>query len=367
MLQLLQHKESQIDGRPFQGVVNLNPVEISSEIQNFDTNVNIFFMTVFHELMHIICISSSLFSSWINPSTGKPYGNDLPFKSVKANQRNVNILHTPVIHQWASHRFGVDEFWDGVPSGLEMEDEGGGGTAGSHPEQTIYYPDVMVGIEAYDQKITELAFIMMEDSGWYEVDYRATQFNPYGFGPSIGQSNLTNFPNSPPQIGFPDHYICRTNFSKPRCIWNYRGFGYCFGHPSNCLGGDKQSNYCRYPEYYDPLSTGYISDFPTVPAVVPYPFKTKHCLLDRNIFNFTFEFESRGTSSFCHETIDDDFGACIETRCNDNGSLTLISNLTRKSVVCRYNGEIVKLDNFSIRCSNPVHICGIIKYENLSH
>jgi hypothetical protein len=104
------------------------------------------------------------------------------------------------LQKWVQKRFGIINFSSTVPAGLEIELEGGSGTAGSHPEQTLYFSDLMAGVISSEVKITELTFVAMLDSGWYDVDFRGTQRLIFGYGPSIGENILTTFPMEPPQL-----------------------------------------------------------------------------------------------------------------------------------------------------------------------
>ena len=49
-----------------------------------------------------------------------------------------------------------------------MENEGGGGSAGSHWERTVIYNEYMVGIiPKFDSIFTRFTFNLFKDTGWY--------------------------------------------------------------------------------------------------------------------------------------------------------------------------------------------------------
>jgi hypothetical protein len=112
----------------------------------------------------------------------------------------------------AIERFGEDG-WH------ELEDGGGSGTQYGHPEQTIYWSDYMVGYSESNQKITELTFVCLLDSGRYDVDFRGTQRNIFGLGASIGKNTLTRFGIEPSQLVFPSHYISKDDFEDEYVNW----------------------------------------------------------------------------------------------------------------------------------------------------
>jgi hypothetical protein len=246
---------------------------------------------------------------------------------------------------------------------LILEDDGGDGTSGSHPEQTFFYPDVMVGFSDYDQRITELTFVAMLDSGWYNVDFRGATYLEYGIGPSFGSNHLINFFDLPPQKGFPDHYICKKDFEKSGCNWNYRGHGACSGNKVSC--SSSSSKFCKSKEYYDPLDLGYESTLETDAAVVRRFSPEQYCGTNDYTYKSSSigysKIESRGKYSFCHLSLFDS-GLCIKTQCLDDGTLKLFST-TGETAICKYEGQSVELNLMKVFCSNPIHICGIIHYE----
>jgi hypothetical protein len=52
---------------------------------------------------------------------------------------------------------------------------------------------------------------------------------------------------------------------------------------------------------------------------------------------------------------------CIDTFCNQDGTLTLKDS--DNVAICSVAGESVTLGSRTIICSNPVHICGIIEHD----
>ena len=76
------------------------------------------------------------------------------------------FLNTPAARRVAEKHFGP-----GVP-GIEIERQGGGGTARHHLEKRAFMNDFMsadAGIE--DVVYSEFVLAALEDSGWYDIDY----------------------------------------------------------------------------------------------------------------------------------------------------------------------------------------------------
>jgi hypothetical protein len=94
-----------------------------------------FFTVVFHELMDVLGFLSDLIPRWRDKSTGKRYPTSIQtfYKSQKFGKTS-KILHTLSIRGFMTERVGLSEFPPGVP----IDDGGGAGTAGSHPEARVY-------------------------------------------------------------------------------------------------------------------------------------------------------------------------------------------------------------------------------------
>ena len=55
--------------------------------------------------------------------------------------------------------------------GVELENQGGSGTDGSHWEERIMAGDFMIGEDLDEYVISPMSLALMEDSGWYQVNY----------------------------------------------------------------------------------------------------------------------------------------------------------------------------------------------------
>lgn len=55
--------------------------------------------------------------------------------------------------------------------GAAMQDEGGDGSQGSHFERSIFMDEFMTASGAPEQYVTDFTFALLEDTGFYKVDY----------------------------------------------------------------------------------------------------------------------------------------------------------------------------------------------------
>ena len=162
--------------------------------------------------MHIFGISLSLYSTWINPETGKAYGNDFKWSSFTKDGKEFLVIHTPKAHEFAARRWGSENFTENVPAGIEVEDGGGSGTAHSHPETRVFFPDIMSPVSSGASKFTELSLALLEDSGWYEVHDKYVEECEWGNIPNFGTMNPSDYP---------EHYFCsEETMHQQQCFYD---------------------------------------------------------------------------------------------------------------------------------------------------
>ncbi len=52
---------------------------------------------------------------------------------------------------------------------LELEDDKGSATAGSHWEERIMAGEIMFGMDSTEATLSEMTLALLEDSGWYKT------------------------------------------------------------------------------------------------------------------------------------------------------------------------------------------------------
>ena len=142
--------------RPILGVVELN-----TAIDTFTKNHIIFISNLLlHEISHVLAFNSDLF----------PYFNKLPnlqqaVSDIEINGIKRQFLSTPKVVEKAMQHFNTDLL------GVELEDQGGSDTAGSHWEARIMLGDYMIGVDYPEIVISDITLAVFEDSNWYKVNY----------------------------------------------------------------------------------------------------------------------------------------------------------------------------------------------------
>ena len=149
-------------GRPIIGIVNINRNVDYSKINSKEYFQSI----IIHEFTHILGFLGSFFKDI--------YHN--VFTSIdKFNITRAYINSTKVV-EVARKYFNCSDL-----EGVELEDYGGSGTAGSHWEARILLGDYMNGI-IYPEElvISEFTLALLEDSGYYKANYYTGGLMRYG-------------------------------------------------------------------------------------------------------------------------------------------------------------------------------------------
>lgn len=195
-------QEAALD-RPIAGHANLCPESISTKPQELETLLS----TVKHEILHALGFSVSLYAFFRDedgnprtqrkPDTGKPYldeklqlhkwSSSTIRKIVRekwsvrggAVRREIDMMVTPRVVEEVRNHFDCPEL-----EGAELEDQGGEGTALTHWEKRILENEAMTGTHTQNPVFSRITLALMEDSGWYKVNY--SMATPLSWGKGLG-------------------------------------------------------------------------------------------------------------------------------------------------------------------------------------
>jgi hypothetical protein len=91
------------------------------------------------------------------------------------------VIRSPKVLAHAREYFKCPKL-DGVP----VEDDGGSGSAGSHWEKVVLGNEIMVPNVTANLVVSKFTLKLMEDSGWYQVNYNMAE--PFFWGIRAGCS-----------------------------------------------------------------------------------------------------------------------------------------------------------------------------------
>jgi hypothetical protein len=224
-------------------------------------------------------VSSSCFENYHPRNSNTPFENIFCNLHDTATGKNHTFLITPHAHEFAVQQWGSETFKAGsksCPAGIELEDGGGHGSAGSHPESRIAYSDVMVHVAMqYDigpfQRFTPLTMAILLDTGFYDIDYRKVQPLIWGNKETNGGKHIENFVMGIPEYVFPQQYIRVLNKDAyaDHCGFDFKFIGgsillnvssaqnfNCKGSTYNDLPQSKA--YCAAEKFYNPQGNMFV-------------------------------------------------------------------------------------------------------------
>ena len=165
------------NSRPLIGVVNINR-DIDYTIEN---SLQYFQTTILHEFIHILGFSNSFFQEKLNVYIKNDiYGKERFY------------LSSPKLLEVAIKYYNCSQI-----DGVELEEFGGNGTAGSHWEERILLGEIMNGVVyPEEQVLSEFTLAVLEDTRFYEVKYYTGGLMQYGRNKGCDFLNLKCLNNS---------------------------------------------------------------------------------------------------------------------------------------------------------------------------
>jgi len=365
-------------GRPIQGFIVINPSTIPSSIESENSENRYFFSVCFHELMHALGFSSYFFPKWINRDTGFQWGSKFPLKEYTHPSypgKVFNLLTTPMARKYAEKRWNRTEFTPGVPMGVEIEEKGGSGTAGSHVKGRTFFNEVMVGMIITPFRISDLMLSLLEDMGWYVCNWSYVEPLAWGAGESMGQPPIKDFPIAPPVVDakvFPRHYLCDpSESSKYVCSYDFSASALCLPYTyRDCSSPSaRDQDFCSAKSFYDPYNkfvsgTSSVHDYMLMKATT-----TKLVCIDQTMSQRIDNYENSmtfGKESMCTMIKSSKSGyvsekpGCYRMRCEDNRTDIVYIETLSGNVTCTTKGENkVVSSSLTIICPDPILICNM--------
>ena len=231
--------------RPFAGIINFCPEVVKPTVDPLaivsDQD------TALHEITHVLGFNSDLYSLFrdengsprtprcpdapgctltdqdglppTDPSSGLYITSNSTVLPSARRGAPISFLVTPAVQRVAREYFACPD----VP-GAELENDGDKGSAGSHFEKRALFNELMnpSRTPSYRLVLSNFTLAVLEDSGWYAVDYAAAD-PAFKFGRGLGCGFLDT-DCSGAGAGFP-YCLPGQGFG---CSFDQSGFGKCF-------------------------------------------------------------------------------------------------------------------------------------------
>ena len=171
--------ENSPNGRPTAGHANFGPNQLSTDPAVRHNQV----ATAIHEIMHAMAFHEGKFSQFVFPGTNTRRTGTVVTYNERGSSR-IKKINTPKVLEKIKEHFAQADCDAWQTPGGELEDDGGGGTAGSHWEKRVFMNEVMTGsVNAnWPAVVSPITLALFEDSGWYTVDYDMADRLHWGAG-----------------------------------------------------------------------------------------------------------------------------------------------------------------------------------------
>ena len=324
------------------GLGNILAGTVVVNVPNFsDNSMEEWIANIVHEMSHLLGFSSGQFDNW-RDSSGNLYASDQVKKQVTVRGVEKSVLLTPNLLEKAKKAFNCSTI-----EGVELEDAGGSGTAGSHWDKRIMMNDYMTAFIPSDGIFSDVTLALFQDTGWYSVNYTLAQ-TPY-FGRNAGCGFFDNKCLSNEKT-VNESMWCDKD-SKWGCDFFALNKGGCsmknyssslpasmqYFSTSAVLGGkDQYNDYCPY---HMPLTNGKCRGGG---AATTFTFTNSHEVIGQNSRCFVSTLMKKPNKVSASTTV---YAACYEVlSCNSTRVTVKVGNET---VYCPYDGSNITLSGWN--------------------
>jgi hypothetical protein len=311
---------------------------------------------VIHELTHALGFASNLYPLYTKDDGTSYAASEVTGTDVKRG-KSVSMITLPKVVAEGQAAYACASL-----TGIELEDAGGAGTAGSHWEKRILYNEYMVGDIGPTEKVfSRITLALFDSTGWYQVDY--SHSNNLLWGAGEGCSFLDQKCVISGVAQFPE--FCDDSASK--CTFNHMHGGYCsivsyssalplyfqyFASP-NVGGVDFLADYCPYVDRY---SNRNCRDLGTQPNLVIDAYGEEVCL-DCRCVEGTFLKDNYVANDSIH-------ASCVRVQSCDSTKATL--KVGDATVDCPFTGGVVTIPGFqgTLTCPDSDVLCAEFQCAN---
>lgn len=317
--------------KPRAGIVYINS-NLNFKKPNSETYLK---LLLFHELTHILVFDYDLYNYYIG------YNGISPILQKEVNGMVRNLIATRKVVEVARKHFACDSL-----EGVELENQGGIGSAGVHWEGRIMMGDYMISMNYPEIVISDITLALFEDSGWYFPHYYTGGLFKFGKGEGCSFLNKRCIVNNVPRFS---NEFCNQK-DKAYCFNSLTAIGTCYLQDrrglnsiyryfsdDGKLGGFRPADYC--PVTYSESKKAYFIN---------------HCRIGING-------TSGGTSDNSLCFYNNDEATCAEVTCNENNDGYVVK-VGDKVIRCESGGGIVE----GFNCPSYKFVCtGTVFCNNL--
>ena len=318
--------------QPIAGIVKIN-----KNLSSKNTNFNYYMKTLlFHEISHVLAYHPYIFQ----------YKNLISTKTIDGEK--YYYISSPKVIEKAKRHFGCDNI-----KGVQLENDGGDGTSGSHWDSRYMLGDYMMASDYSDVVLSDISLALFEDTGFYKVNYYTGGLFRFGKNQGCSFFEKKCLYNQGQNTIFPNDF-CNEN-GKEFCSSSHLSKGNCYI--------TKYSSIKEKYRYFGDKHTGGFSHADYCP--VSYAATTNNdyyfpsnCRNGKSVY----EGEIINEDSLCFESSinnSDMKSVCYKMECDQNGK-TFNIYIGKNIVTCPGNETVLNNPselNGKIKCPNYNLVC----------
>lgn len=202
------------NSRPIAGLIAFTP-----SLNYNKTNWFEYYTTIaIHELTHVLGFNTDVFDTFIDENQ-QPVPLNKTLQETVINGVNRKIIVSPKALDAARRHFNCSDL-----IGIELENQGGIGTIGSHWESRIMLSDYMIGFTYDETTLSEITLAFLEDTGWYQTNYYTGGL--FRYGKNAGCSVIMNKCITDGFVLHPNEFCNVSN--APVCSAGKLSKGFCY-------------------------------------------------------------------------------------------------------------------------------------------
>ena len=181
-----------LDPNTYRPIIGLLTITLEQSYFKLNRATEYFSEVYLHELTHALGFLYSMFQYF-------PNGLEGTITTAEIRRISRTLIKTPKVLEIAKKYFNCSSI-----IGIELEDQGGTGSASSHWEQRLLLGDYMGAIISQEEMvISEITLALLEDSGWYKINYYTGGLMRFGknrgcefiYNNCLDFNYYTSFPN----------------------------------------------------------------------------------------------------------------------------------------------------------------------------
>ena len=313
-------QKEKLTNRPTVGIIKINKNNLKPKAKFISQMTSI----ITHEIIHIIALILYLFESFTNKNKKiiKQKNTNKNKKIIikeKKNGKQIYKLTTPKLVQTAKSHFNCATI-----TGVYLENNGTKGSTGSHFEKLHYGNEIMVSISTGLPSLSKLTLSLLEDTGWYRVNYLLADELTWGKDKGCA---------------FVEDYSCKSGFSEFCQVEREVGCSDDFVTKTFCVS-------------YSNADGCLIADFP-----IGFACADKLGFVS-SVYQGSRVYEQLGAFSRCFKTVlrgETNLAGCFVAKCEDR---VVFVRVGRDYYRCFRTGYEIFVDDLVIICPDAADFCG---------